>query len=929
MLRLNSVNSINNYKHFQKAAFKGNDSTQTNPQVNQIQDVNPDFSVKVPLTYSKTGEMNFPYDTKAHCYKLSNGQKVVIIPQEGETVLKTYVNTGSMNEPDNLRGISHYIEHNLFNGSKGFEKGDFFKQVDKMGANSNASTGFAETNYFISSNLLNDSDLENQIRLHASMIETPIFAAEKLEKEKGIVNSEINMIVSNPENLAINKMLKNLYGIKSSSTDMIGGTTDNITNLTREDVMNYFNKNYYPANMVTVISGNVNPDDTIKLISKHFTSKKTPGQNRYIEKLTPTQKTVREDLISDKATATSIVLGFNGPKDSKERVYMEALTRLLSGSNTSRINKNIKQYNTGSWAEEEKITTDNDRTVIFMSECNDENSEKVLKTFFNEIGNIANNPPTDDEMQIIKKRMLKTFSNIFEESYPSNNLIGKSILENNTDYINNYESIVKSMTAQDLVNTAKKYLDLNKVSVTLVHPASATEESISKNYKQVSFTGSKKEAINPSSVKEFNLQNNYRVALVNSKTNNVKILYKLSVDKDIETKPSAAIVLSALLNEGSIDKKQSDFDTNLAKEGITKGFAASQHAITSSFSCDIDTISKSFDSIKEVIENPRFKEAEFEQVKNRIKDNILTSEKSAFDKLGEELYKGLPNGYSKTEILQDLETLTLDDVITLHKKLISQSKGSVTISAPFNRKPELKNQVFSNIASFENVKTFSPKELQNIYKPVETTKVLTDTDFKNQAEIIEAYKFKTNGNLKDMVTIKLLNTILGGNSSSRLFNDLREKEKLAYHVRSHYESNNDIGIISLRIGTTTENKETGETSFDNVQKSINGFNRHIEKIKSEKVSEEELNNAKLNYKNIILNLNHTGADRAGNVLDGINNTYGAMLDNLILEEIDKITVDDIYNAANYIFSGKPTYSIVATENTLKVNEEYLKSLIKD
>ena len=108
--------------------------------------------------------MNFPYDTKAYCYRLANGQKVIIVPQEGETVLRTYVNSGSMNEPDNLRGISHYIEHNLFNGSEGLEEGEFFKAVDKMGASTNASTGFAETNYYISSNLLNDNDLENKIK---------------------------------------------------------------------------------------------------------------------------------------------------------------------------------------------------------------------------------------------------------------------------------------------------------------------------------------------------------------------------------------------------------------------------------------------------------------------------------------------------------------------------------------------------------------------------------------------------------------------------------------------------------------------------------------------------------------------------------------------------------------------------------------------
>ena len=324
MYRISSINNVNNYIKFCKPSFKGAETSQTKPQIEQVSDIKPDFAVKTPMAYTKTGEMNFPYDTKAYCYKLANGQRVIIVPQEGETVLRTYVNTGSMNEPDKIRGISHYIEHNLFNGSEGLEQGDFFKNVDKMGASTNASTGFAETNYYISSNLLNDGDLEKKIKLHASMLETPLFATDKLDKEKGIVNSEINMITSNPENLAVNKMIKNLYGIKSTSSDMIGGTTDNITNLTRDDVVNYYKNNYYPANMVTVISGDVKPDDTMQLISKYFTSKKQPTLPQHLEKFTPTQKAVREDIISDKATASTVVVGFNGPasNNTKDRIYV-------------------------------------------------------------------------------------------------------------------------------------------------------------------------------------------------------------------------------------------------------------------------------------------------------------------------------------------------------------------------------------------------------------------------------------------------------------------------------------------------------------------------------------------------------------------------------------------------------------------------------
>src|SRR5574344_1957960 len=206
------------------------------PQVNEIAQFSPDYNVNVPQNYKKICDVELKKGINAHLYKLSNGQKVVIVPKEGATVVKTYVNSGSMNEPDNIRGISHFIEHNLFNGSEGLEAGELFKKVDEMGASTNASTGFAETNYYIKSHLLKENDFENKIKMHAQMLEKPKFEQEMLTKEKGPVTSEINMITDNPLNIAMNETIKNPFDINSTSVDIIGGNSDNIKNLTQKDV---------------------------------------------------------------------------------------------------------------------------------------------------------------------------------------------------------------------------------------------------------------------------------------------------------------------------------------------------------------------------------------------------------------------------------------------------------------------------------------------------------------------------------------------------------------------------------------------------------------------------------------------------------------------------------------------------------------------
>lgn len=938
MIRINpdfkTIKTNNSEQHKKIQNFKGGEC-QTKHET-AVQTVTPDFSVKTPIAYQKISDIKLPFDTNASLYKLANGQKVVIIPKEGKTVLKTYVNTGSMNENDKLRGISHFIEHNLFNGSDGLEAGEFFKRVDQMGASTNASTGFSETNYFISSNLLNKTDLEEKIKLHASMLETPRFAANMLEKEKGIVNSEINMITADPLNIGINKSLKNLYQIDTKSIDMIGGTTFNITNITREDVVDYFNQNYYPANMVTVITGEVEPEQTMKLMSKYFTSTKRPPSSRHFEELKPIDKPVREDIISDKATATSVILSFNGPKnnDAKEKILTQALSQILTMSKTSRIDKKLKDYNSSAITELERISTkpNDSRAILMIAEGTEENSEKIIKTIYSEILKLAATNPTDEELNVVKKRILKDYSNLYEQSAYTNALVGGAFQDNDLNLLTDFEKIVKEITPQDISEAAKKYLDLNKASLTVVHPASATPESIKANHDNaanISFTGSQvqKRAINMDAVKEYKLDNNFAVVLHDTKNNNAvfDILYT-APEYPTNTKPATANLLFKILNSGTIDKNEQEYQTQLDKLALDFLFAAGDKdlKIKSSYFY-ADDMRQALNAAKEVLLSPRFTEETLSKMKSELRDEIATSEKDAQNKLAAEIFKGLPNGYTKEEILNSIDKVTLEDVKNLYKYIMENSQANIVISAPFSKKPELKQLVFNEIAELPKVSEKN-SNLQEIYTETENPKVLTDVHTKPQAQIIEAYKFKVNQNLKDEITLNLLNIILGGGPSSRLFNDLREKQHLAYSVHSNVSMLNDIGTILLDIGTTTENLDTNEISYDNVKKSIEGFNEHIEKMKSEKVSQDELQNAKLTLRNRILNSNETNAGKNKSLEYGLISPYGINQENMILEMISEITPEDIQNAANYIFKDKPVYSILATENTLKQNKEFLNSL---
>lgn len=935
MLKVNSIHSLanKNIKSCDKTNFTSTSQVENNSNISLV----PSYynNIKVPQKYMNLGIINLPFDFKAYCYKMANGQRVVIIPKEGETVVKTYVNTGSMNEPDRLRGISHYIEHNLFNGSEGLEAGEFFGTVNKMGAYTNASTGFAETNYFISSNLLNQGDLENKIKIHASMLERPRFAEDMLNKEKGIVNSEINMILGDPVLIAENATLKKLYNINSTSGDLIAGTTENINNITKQDVLDYYQNNYYPSNMVTVISGEVNPDETIKLVSKYFSSQNKNTHLRTFEELKPIDKTARQDIISDKTTATIISMGFSGPSnnDVKSQIYLSALRKLLTRNKTGRLDKGLKDLNTYSYMHLEKIgsKTSDPQAVFFNIETTEQNSEKVLKRIFEGINSVISNPPTDEEIQIIKKALLNEYSEVFETSHGINNFVGTNIMEGNFDYLTDYENIIKAMNKNDLVDAAKKFLDLNKAVVTVMHPKTSDAESINRHYNDaIAFKGNcDKYAINPQNVKRYKMNNNFDILINDIKTDKSVFVLNYDTELPIETEPATMAVLNEILKEGSIFRDDIEYNNDLNKHGIDMNITGDNYSLRAVSEFSAEDMQKALACAKEVLLNPRFEQKTLDFTKKNIKTILSTSDKNVNEKLFKELFPNMPMGYTKDDILNSIDGVTLNDVKKLYLDILSNSQGRITISAPFRKNPLLQDVLFKEIGELPKVAP-SKAYLRDFFKsPVLKTKVLTDTNDKNQAEIVEAFKFKINGNLKDTAAILLLNMILGGNSSSRLFSDLREKQQLAYRVNSIVNFWDNAGIMKLSIGTTTDNNVSGEKSFENVQKAINGFNENIRRIMTEKVSQTELETAKLNLKNRILSSVETTYDKNSSISSSARSLNGPLADNEMIKLIDEITADDIYNTANYIFRGKPTYSILATENTIDANKEFLKSLSED
>ncbi|MEI8388769.1 MAG: insulinase family protein [bacterium] len=903
--------------------------------------------------YKEIMTFNVPLLDKGKLYKLDNGQNVVIIPKKGPTTIKTFTKVGSFNEEKN-RGISHYIEHNLFNGSSKLGPNEFVEKVTSMGGQYNAGTNTTNTEYFIKSPMHKEGDFEKFMTMHADMLLNPTFSDKMLEKEKGPVISEIQMYEDDPSDKSFNLMLKNLFGIKTDYQGLIAGSSKTIANLTKKDVLAYYNEWYRPDNMTTVVVGEVNPDNAIKTISKLFNQKKgSPVQKNeepYYQPLNLIQNPVRADLKSTHVDNVMLNMAFAGPKnnDIKDSVATSALCSALTGYENARLSKTLKEFNTDGSVEISVINPDSKapQLISLGSAFAPGKEEEGLKAIYSTLESMVTQPLTQQEISIVKNKLKDNLTQLSESSMGVADLVGQAITGHGSiAAYTNMQNEIEKLTPQDIQLAAQKYLNLNRTSIVMVHPESQKAEvnfsssnnlssQLEKQLQDDNNTVQKPEFIENSdkfkfkNIKEYDLPNNLRVA-INDDPDSIRTSANLSVETEgLKTlKPGVADILSFILNKGT--KNYSEDRLNNIKDTYNLGISAvtDGESINLTADCSKERLPMALGVMKEILYNPDFTVEKFNKAKEEIKVKYSSMPKDPSSKAMEILFPDNNWGITAKKVLENIDNISLQDVQDSYNEIIKNSQGKIAIDGPISKTPGLGQDVFmqlqSGIAFVQKHHHVNAPESKNLSE----TKVITEAEPRNQADIVQIFKIKESKNIKETAALKVLNEIIGGNSQSRLYTDLRESQKLAYKVKSNYLTDGNFGIIKLLIKTTTEDGLKG-TTHENVQKSLDGFRTHINDLMKNSVSDQELETAKMEVKTRFLDDPESSFGRSARIQAGYTTPYGVNYHNKMLDAINELTPQDIKNAAVTYLNQPSVISMIASQNTIKSMQPYLSSLGK-
>lgn len=888
--------------------------------------------------YKEISDINAPFFNKGKLYRLNNGQKVILINKPGPTVIKTYVKVGSFNENNQIRGISHFIEHSVFNGSKLLNSGEFVKEINNMGASYNAGTGFSSTNYFVESPLHKEQDMEKIIKMHADMLQNPTFSDEMIKKERGPVISEIHMYEDDPFDKAYNLSLKNLFNFKNSYQGLIAGSEKNIKSLTRNDILDFDNKWYKPENMVTIIVGNEDPNKSIKLLSKYFTKKQPPkniDNDKHYENLNnPIQKTVRQDVKNPNVNSVLLNMSFAGPKNNNidETLATLALSSILCGNESSRLTKALKLLNTKPSSDVNVISPNyNDPQVIqFNINFKPSDEEKGLKTVYSTIQELAEQPITNEELEITKNKMKEDFARVNEYAMGITEIIGDAAVEHgDLSYYTNRIELINKLTVQDIQNVAKKYLDLNKTSIIMIHPETVPEDTKNKAkaVSPVKFTGNTKN-LDLGKINEYDCQNNIHLVL-NNNPNAIQTsaVIQLKTDNMINVKPGVAPILSLIMEKGSKHLSEEKYNDITDRNNLDIKPSIGNDIFSFSADCQASNLPLSLDLIKDIMYNPNFSQEKFEKAKEEAKLLYSSTPESPLSNGLESIYPDSPYGYSPKKNAENIDKVTMNDVVEFYNSIIKNAQGKIVVTAPLDQNPEITQHVFDKASSMPKVQKHEYSNNYN-YKPLDKNIVIAKAEERNQAHIVQMYKYKDSGNIKDRAALILMNEILGGNSQSRLFQDLREKKNLAYRVKSYLTTDGKAGEITFEIKTTTKTKQDGKvkTQYENIQKSIDGFNEHVHNMMTKSVTAEELEGAKLSTKSKIILETESSLGKSECLMNGFNTPYGSKQAEDLITEIDKITTEDIKKVASIYLNQPSVVSMIASKDSIENSQNYLKSI---
>jgi len=401
---------------------------------------------------------------------LKNGMRIIVIPMKESLTVTTLVlvEAGSKYETKEINGISHFLEHMLFKGTKKRTYKDISRDLDSLGSLSNAFTWYEFTGYYVKARNKNFNkiiDVISDIYLNSEL------PKEEIEKERGVITAEIGMNEDLPQRNVRVVLDKLMYGDQPAGWSILG-TKENIKKITREDFIKYREKHYVAEKTIVVVAGNINTKEVIKKIQNKFIDINT---NHGFKKNKTVEKQIKPRLFiqNKKTDQAHLILGFKSFNNkSKKDHVVKTLATILGNGMSSRLFEKLREemgvaYYVGSY----NYSQSDIGSFRIFAGVNPSYVKEVLKVISEELKKIKTKLVSEKEINKAKEYLIGNTMMDLESSDSVASWYGEQeILGLELETPEGESKKIKKVTAKKIQNIAKEIFQNNKMSLAIIGP---------------------------------------------------------------------------------------------------------------------------------------------------------------------------------------------------------------------------------------------------------------------------------------------------------------------------------------------------------------------------------------------------------------------------------------------------------------------------
>src|SRR5262245_593416 len=747
-------------------------------------------------------------------YRLDNGLRVLLFPDASKqtaTVNITYL-VGSRHEGYGETGMAHLLEHMVFKGSK--KHTNIPQELTTHGARPNGSTWVDRTNYF-ETFAATDENLDWALDLEADRMVNSFIAKKDLETEFSVVRNEFEIGENSPQNVLLERMLSTAYLWHNYGKSTIGSRED-IERVPIENLQAFYRTWYQPDNAMLVVAGKFDEARTLGKIAQLYGA--IPRPNRTLPStwtVEPAQDGERSVTLRRVGDTQLVSTMFHVPAGSHpDFAAVDVLTFILGDTPSGRLHKGMVETKKASSAYSYAFLFHDPSVLVAAANLRTEQSvDEARDLMLKIVQDATNKPPTADEVRRARDSRLKDWETTMRNSERAALQLSEWAAAGDWRLMFIHRDRLEKVTPEDVQRVAQTYLKPENRTLGTYLPTKAAQRApipanpdvaaLVKDYKgrEAMAAG---EAFDPAPaaiearVIRVKIEPGISLVMLPKKTRgaltNVNMIFRFGDEASLQGKAIPASMAGAMLMRGTTKKTRQQIRDEADRLKAQLNVFGGSTAATVSLETTRENLAASLRLAAEVLREPSFPEAEFEQMRQEnligLENSKSDPQQKAFTALRKHLTPWPASDpryvFSPEERMALVKTAKLADARAFHQDFYGASSAQIAVVGDCDPK-EIQALIQELFGGWKNKKPFA--RLVTKFEDRPPLRDAIAAPDKESAVFAAGLRIPMRDDDPEFPGMVLGNYMTGGGFlNSRLAQRLRQKDGLCYGVNSNFSA---------------------------------------------------------------------------------------------------------------------------------------------